>query len=51
MQINRYFDLKVKADTDCPQNALNKLYDMIGSIKNDLLLDRRLQNYLHREVG
>lgn len=29
MQINRYFDLKVKADPDCWHNALNKLYDVI----------------------
>lgn len=36
MQINRYFDLKVKEDTDCWHNASNKLHDMIWSIKNDL---------------
>lgn len=44
--INRYFGLKVKTDTDCWQNALDKLRDMISSIKNDLSL-----NDLHREMG
>lgn len=44
--INRYFGLKVKTDTDCWQNALDKLHDMISGIKNDLSL-----NDLHREMG